>query len=866
MDMDSSFPERDQIQEQRRALAENTVSYAIHMRGLGPDSANKSINDLESLQLTRTLISSIVADLTKDYIWHKDAFSLRIETGQGIYPTIQPYLRGETRFGDSLDDEWMVVFLLREITKRIPGSIARVQDNDGEFLLIEAADYIPSWLDPDNSDNRVFIFEGNLHIVPIAVTADEKKRLPSTVGTRSKPPKLQDAMDMVLSSPCMTAKADVDLACTGITTLASTKIQQAAFGPILPDSSTQHFAVRKIQEQRHYAQCLIPLDIARILKECPELVTRASEAFYTRDTLAMAACSRMLMGQQFQSPKIWDGIVPPADSKEASDPERVKEAELGMKLTCGFEILCSPDYPGDFGFKSEMDISIEEYPFATDESWRIFKENLTTREYFQDERPGSMLYQELEKAAKKQFLEYKSHQFLEGEGAGVLGSASLHGHSYHPVQEIERILSKDMESRELEALVDNRKPDDDSWMNVDLQVLEDMMRARGFGGGASKETDHPSKAGLDMQQMLDRFGEFIQEGEGGIEGAEFLDEQSADEDDEEEETDNEDQNGGDSNPVSIDAAGNLEGQEEDDDDDDVFASDYEERQARKQAAKRGKCGTSGAFLFGSDTMAFDNGTLSESAVMPSQSKTGLQGFAVDRGHFKDILTRTFGVPSVQRDKPDTDRDSDVNSAELTDDDRELQDYMEILDAELAGTKVGQSFEKMLTTTTASSASAPSVSKPTVDKGKGRASAPRAQATSKTQEENLEDLMKEYTDRSRRGFSRHGPLPVSGTSYGYDPAAAVFADDEDDDEDQDRETNDSVAHIMELSDDFDRDVRGEDEDEQEVVDVDLNLAKNLLESFKSQGGLPGPGGNMLSRLGIMLPRDEGADEDEEEGKK
>lgn len=49
----------------------------------------------------------------------------------------------------------MVVFVLREISKRIPGSIVRVQDNDGEFLLIEAADYIPSWLDPDNSDNRV---------------------------------------------------------------------------------------------------------------------------------------------------------------------------------------------------------------------------------------------------------------------------------------------------------------------------------------------------------------------------------------------------------------------------------------------------------------------------------------------------------------------------------------------------------------------------------------------------------------------------------------------------------------------------------------------------------------------------------------
>ena len=28
-------------------------------------------------------------------------------------------------------------------------------DNDGEFLLIEAADTIPKWLDPETAENRV---------------------------------------------------------------------------------------------------------------------------------------------------------------------------------------------------------------------------------------------------------------------------------------------------------------------------------------------------------------------------------------------------------------------------------------------------------------------------------------------------------------------------------------------------------------------------------------------------------------------------------------------------------------------------------------------------------------------------------------
>ena len=44
--------------------------------------------------------------------------------------------------------------------------------------------------------------------------------------------------------------------------------------------------------------------------------------------------------------------------------------------------------------------------------------------------------------------------------------------------------------------------------------------------------------------------------------------------------------------------------------------------------------------------------------------------------------------------------------------------------------------------------------------------------------------------------------------------------------------------------------GEEEDS-----TDLNLATNMLESFKSQAGLAGPGGNLMGLLGIRLPRDD-----------
>ncbi|KAK5002265.1 hypothetical protein LTR28_011628, partial [Elasticomyces elasticus] len=53
-----------------------------------------------------------------------------------------------------------------------------------------------------------------------------------------------------------------------------------------------------------------------------------------------------------------------------------------------------------------------------------------------------------------------------------------------------------------------------------------------------------------------------------------------------------------------------------------------------------------------------------------------------------------------------------------------------------------------------------------------------------------------------------------------------------------------------------------DDEDEMNDVDVNLAKNLLESLKGQGGMAGPVGNMMGLMGIKMPRDENDQESSE----
>lgn len=68
---------------------------------------------------------------------------------------------------------------------------------------------------------------------------------------------------------------------------------------------------------------------------------------------------------------------------------------------------------------------------------------------------------------------------------------------------------------------------------------------------------------------------------------------------------------------------------------------------------------------------------------------------------------------------------------------------------------------------------------------------------------------------------------------------------------DKKTDDS----MQNNDDDDNDDDG-DEELDGKFDIDFNLAKNLLGSFKAQAGLAGPGGNLLGMMGIHLPRDDG----------
>lgn len=128
-------------------------------------------------------INEISSSYTSNYIWHKDPFNLKARNRNShllnpdakgesclhlpIYPKkrfiinfffsdeLPAHLYGISYFGDNIQDEWFIVSLLVHLSKEVPGLIVRCCDSDGEFLLIEAADHLPQWANPETCEQRV---------------------------------------------------------------------------------------------------------------------------------------------------------------------------------------------------------------------------------------------------------------------------------------------------------------------------------------------------------------------------------------------------------------------------------------------------------------------------------------------------------------------------------------------------------------------------------------------------------------------------------------------------------------------------------------------------------------------------------------
>ncbi|AOW05919.1 YALI0E24541p [Yarrowia lipolytica CLIB122] len=122
----------------------DTVTYTIACRSVAPKDVVFAALEL-------------CAQVAPGYIWYRDSFTLDISSPNTV--------SGSTTFGPALDDEWLVVYILYRLTLQLPVSV-HVSDSDGDFLLIEAAHVIPSWIEPETAEGRLWIKNGQFELIP----------------------------------------------------------------------------------------------------------------------------------------------------------------------------------------------------------------------------------------------------------------------------------------------------------------------------------------------------------------------------------------------------------------------------------------------------------------------------------------------------------------------------------------------------------------------------------------------------------------------------------------------------------------------------------------------------------------------------
>jgi len=329
-----------------RRLPDDCVEYVIYV-------VDEKLKDLAATRIRLGQIAKQADALckkhTKGYIWQRDSFQVRLRPSldEGDVASVKPqapHLRGRTNFGDSVADEWLIVYLLLELSKQCPDAWIRVYDTDGEFLLIEAANTLPKWLNPEIAEHRVWISNGHLRIIP-----PDEEASPSNLS-------LQEALSFIRQTP-----------------------DKFTISPFVEDEAFYRLRdyPAAISSSLHHALVAIPRRLAYLLHHNPAYISPAVEAFYLRDPIALKPLATkdistlvfspedfvtvsvaftkvgyaQLRSQLFDTPPAWTGIIPRlGDAK----------VEIGMKLTCGFEMLLADRENGDKRAVREMKVLLDD--------------------------------------------------------------------------------------------------------------------------------------------------------------------------------------------------------------------------------------------------------------------------------------------------------------------------------------------------------------------------------------------------------------------------------------------------------------------------------------------------------------------------
>ncbi|KAK3740698.1 hypothetical protein QZH41_019057, partial [Actinostola sp. cb2023] len=463
----------------------------------------ESVEYEEELRSLLTEYSAYLSQFIGDYIWQNESFSVSLAPK---HDNAVPHLWGQTHYGDNVEDEWFIVFLLFQLSSKYSEISISVNDCDGNFLLIEAAHKLPRWLNPDSSENRVFIHGGKLHIIPLPSSPREITVFPT--GS----PSLLHALEIIHGPH---------------NTLANLEIQQAVRTRIdgYPEKAHQSY---------HHGNCLVPPSVKYLLDQKPTLVSAAVQAFCHRDPIDMKALKEakhfpptervltrvqftrclyaQLMQQDFQPGRKSEWRIPPASST------LYKPHQLGLKLTCGFEILCSKclvinestNKPSGAEWQRFLGFLTEQGYFKV-----VFFQKCSLENYYSadGEIEGSKLYSKLMSQAEHHFVE----TLRQGDTKKTSGDTIL-SLLHNAEINLERMKEEEQKLP---------PEDDDKWLNISAAELDAMLQNYSASGNTmskpSPDTNDSQEDEFNLESVTQTMKSFVQK-VSSHEGAEFPEE------------------------------------------------------------------------------------------------------------------------------------------------------------------------------------------------------------------------------------------------------------------------------------------------------------------------------------------------------
>ncbi|TFY56123.1 hypothetical protein EVJ58_g7833 [Rhodofomes roseus] len=723
---------------------------------------------------------------------------------------------------------------------------------------------------------QVWIYQSHLHLIPLShVSAPSSKprhrRYPQTKDNDDEGDPTQDDIDDYISVLDASRVVRDPL----IDTLAPSAVEQLVWKRIhgYPAAALQHV---------HVAKAYLPVDIAQALAVDPSLIQKPIETFYTRDALQLRAAHKMsrfppepsvltsvkmtrtayaqLAGQKFYPPKVFGRW------QEVEGTQEWRWRDIGMKIACGFEMMFQEskgrsDYTRISSEAMQSSAAARKETLRRNADYVKYIQNLESSGYFRGEIEGSRRWNELEGQAVEAFLEARREDDASRPSfaAAVNTALSRAGDVYIPAAEQE---------------------DPDDWLNVDADTFDSMLE-QNFGSKDSSNavdvdaTSAESAENRAAKQQATRLHDFAKkmeefvEGEGDIEGARFADEQFSDEEfsdsDEDEDTEETEHTGATQPQDSIDAA----------------------ERARRQSALDSLVPPIDASDYGKMPSSY---YVNSQRVTPITMETEMREDIPSQNSVasaSELRQRPIRPPIIPRDiydGVDSDDETDEEDGEADDEEEdkpqivgdievdmedEEEEFLEfarqalgvsneqwndiVQERKSRGAYVPSQFVAKTTSTKAASTTLHQDNdgaQLASDNTRIPASGPRPNVNPNL--DSFEAVMQAMDTELARMRSSQEPSDVGRTDSvdkGKAKAKATAGQNVDIEAAMDAE----LRAALETGQNGDEDSDPEDPGE----GLDYNLIKNFLESFKSQGGLSGPVGNLAGRLqpGWTLPRDE-----------